>query len=61
LDEQQQLARDVAALQARLAALPNEIALEVDRIRKRYGTADPRLFPFAVVFLVPHSIAEEGL
>lgn len=57
LDERQQLDRDVASLQARLASIPEEIERETDRIRRRYAAADPRLFPFAVVFVVPRSIA----
>lgn len=57
LDERQQLERDVASLQARLASIPEEINRETDRIRRRYADADPRLFPFAVVFVLPHSIA----
>ena len=57
LDERQQLERDVVSLQARLDRIPAEIERETDRIRRRYSEADPRLFPFAVLFLVPRSIA----
>ena len=57
LDERQQLERDIVSLEARLASIPEEIERETDRIRRRYSDADPRLFPFAVVFVVPRSIA----
>ncbi len=56
-DERQQLERDVASLEARLEQIPIEIERETERIRNRYGDADPRLFPFAVVLVVPRSIA----
>ncbi len=59
-DERQQLERDVASLEARLASIPEEIERETDRIRRRYAEADPRMFPFAVVFVVPRSIAGGG-
>ena len=38
-----------------------EIDRETERIRSRYADADPRLFPFALVFVVPRSIAGGGL
>lgn len=60
VDERQQLERDVAALRARRAAVPGEIQRETARVRRRYASADPRLFPFAVVFLVPRSMALGG-
>lgn len=56
-DERRQLQRDEAALRARLAAIPGEIEREVDRVHRRYSEPDPRLFPFAVLFIVPRSIA----
>ncbi len=59
-DERQQLERNVASLEARLDSIPEEIERETDRIRRRYANADPRLFPFAVVFVVPRSIAGGG-
>ena len=59
-DERQQLERDIASLEARLDQIPIEIEGETERIRKRYSHADPRLFPFAVVFVVPRSIAGGG-
>lgn len=58
LDERQELERDVISLEARLAEIPAEIDRETERIRRRYSKADPQNFPFAVLFLVPRSIAE---
>lgn len=59
-EERQQLQRDEAALEARLAAIPGEIARETERILRRYADPDPRLFPFAVILYVPRSIAGGG-
>ena len=59
-DERQQLDRDLVSLEARLASIPDEIERETDRIRRRYSEADPRMFPFAVMFVVPRSIAGGG-
>jgi len=59
-DERQQLERDVESLEARLEQIPEEIDRETERIRSRYADADPRLFPFALVFVVPRSIAGGG-
>jgi len=60
IDERRQLERDVISLKARLTAIPDEIKRETDRIRRRYSEADPRLFPFAVLFVVPRSITGGG-
>ncbi len=57
VDERLRHDHDVEALQARLIAIPDEIERETERIRRRYAEADPRLFPFALVFVVPRSIA----
>ena len=59
-DERQQLERDVESLEARLEQIPEDIDGETERIRIRYADADPRLFPFAVVFVVPRSVAGGG-
>jgi hypothetical protein len=55
--EKEQLQRNVAALQARLSRLPEEIRQETDLIGKRYGDLQFRLFPVAVTFLVPERLA----
>ena len=51
--ERDQYRRNVAALQARLAQIPGEIEQETAAIRARFADPQPRLFPVAVVFLVP--------
>ncbi|HRW07273.1 MAG TPA: DISARM system SNF2-like helicase DrmD [Caldilineaceae bacterium] len=53
LEERQQYARNVSALEARLAQIPAEIAAEEEVIRRRYADPQPRLFPVAVTWIVP--------
>lgn len=60
-DERTQLRRDTAALQARLARIPDERIQEAQSIETRYAKLDDRTFPVAVVFLVPESLANGGL
>jgi superfamily II DNA or RNA helicase len=63
LDDRTRWERDVAALEARLEAIPSEIDREAERIRRRYlgrTDADSHLFPFAVTFLIPRSMARGG-
>jgi len=60
LEDKTHWERDVAALEARLKEIPAEIERESDRIRRRYlerGDDDNHLFPFAVIFVVPRSMA----
>jgi superfamily II DNA or RNA helicase len=52
-NERQQLRRDVAALQARLARIPEERAQEIAAIERRYSGFAHRTFPVAVIFIVP--------
>ncbi|HUW12766.1 MAG TPA: DISARM system SNF2-like helicase DrmD, partial [Anaerolineae bacterium] len=61
--ERQQRDRDRVNLRLRLERIPGEITQEVEAIRKRYANPSPRLFPVAVVFLVPEKLARasEGL
>jgi superfamily II DNA or RNA helicase len=54
-DERTQLRRDVAALEARLARIPDERQMETQSIESRYAKLDDRTFPVAVIFLVPES------
>ncbi|MBN8924967.1 MAG: helicase [Rhodanobacter sp. 68-29] len=54
-DERTQLRRDIAALEARLARIPDERLLETQAIEARYARFDDRTFPAAVIFLVPES------
>ena len=59
-DERTQLRRDTAALETRLARIPNERILETQSIETRYGNFVDRRFPVAVVFFIPESIAKGG-
>jgi hypothetical protein len=45
--------RRVSALEARLAQIPGETEQEAALIRARYTNPRLRLFPAAVIFLVP--------
>ncbi|MHA6878966.1 DISARM system SNF2-like helicase DrmD [Ralstonia pseudosolanacearum] len=54
-DERTQLRRDIAALEARLARIPDERRMETQAIESRYAKLDDRTFPVAVIFLVPES------
>lgn len=56
-DERQQYGRNVAALEARLAQIPDEIAQEQAAITRRYVEPQARLFPVAVSFIVPERLA----
>ena len=59
-DERTQLRRDTAALEARLARIPDERIQEIQSIETRYSKLDDRTFPVAVVFLVPKSAVRGG-
>lgn len=52
-DERTQLRRDMAALEARLARIPEERQMETQAIESRYTKLDDRTFPVAVIFVVP--------
>lgn len=54
-DERTQLRRDIAALEARLARIPEERRMETHAIEARYAKLDDRTFPVAVIFVVPES------
>jgi len=54
-DERTQLRRDIAALEARLARIPDERRMETQAIESRYAKLDDRTFPVAVIFVVPES------
>lgn len=54
-DERTQLRRDIAALEARLARIPDERQMETQAIEARYAKLDDRTFPVAVIFVVPES------
>ena len=52
--ERQQRERDLNGLRTRLKEVPDELARETEHLRSRYRDPQPRLFPIAVTFLVPH-------
>ena len=54
-DERTQVTRDLVALEARLARLPEEKEREIEAIHQRYKDFADRTFPVAVVFLIPES------
>lgn len=54
--EREQLERDRSALERRLDELPEEMAQEEQRIRARYASPSPRLFPVSVTYLVPQGL-----
>lgn len=58
-DERTQLKRDLAALEARLARIPNEREQELKAIEERHSNAVDHTFPVALVLLVPDSLATE--
>lgn len=55
--EREQYRRDIDALRARLAQIPAEREQEVAGIQMRYAEPQNRLFPVAVMFLVPERLA----
>ena len=57
-EERTQLRRDRAALEARLARIPEERARERMAIEERHSDLVDHTFPVAVVFLVPESLSE---
>jgi len=59
-DERTQLKRDIAALEARLARIPEERQQEAEAIETRYAKLKDRTFPVAVIFLVPASTVQGG-
>lgn len=58
-DERTQLRRDRAALEARLARIPQERNQELQAIEERHSNAIEHTFPVAVVLVVPNSLATE--
>lgn len=55
--EIEQIRRNETALRARLAEIPAEIEREVDAVHRRYAEFEARLFPAAIGFLIPRSMA----
>ncbi|MGI6656335.1 MAG: DISARM system SNF2-like helicase DrmD [Desulfobulbus sp.] len=57
-EELGQIKKDVHALEARLARIPEEREKEKALIEKHYADPVDRTFPVAVIFLIPDSIAK---
>ena len=57
LDERNQVERDLDALRRRLDEIPAEVEAETASVRRRYENPTPRLFPAAIEFCVPQSLA----
>lgn len=58
--EMNQVTKDIAALEARLARIPDERLAEEAAIMRQYADPFARTFPAAVIFLVPESMAVRG-
>lgn len=56
--EKEQLQLNLASLQRRLDEIPAEIERETESIKARYRNPTPRLFPVAVLCLMPKSMAQ---
>lgn len=56
-DERNQVERDIEALRHRLGLIPSEIENETEAIRRRYENPKARLFPAAIEFCIPESVA----
>lgn len=59
-EEEDQYRRNESAMRERLRQIPEEIKQETARIRTRFADPQPRLFPVAVMFLVPERLAKES-
>jgi len=56
-EEREQFRRDVDALRRRLDTIPEDIERETESVQRRYADPEPRLFPAAITFLIPDSLA----
>ncbi len=59
--EKRQVAHDIDALRRRLDEIPNEIALDSERLRQRYRDPHQAVFPAAVTLLVPERYRQRNL
>jgi len=59
-EEMEQMKKDINALEARLARIPEEREKEKAVIEKHYTNPTVRTFPVAAVFLVPGAVAKNG-
>lgn len=56
-EEREQAQRDLTALERRAQEINVEMQQEVERIQLRFAQPQPRLFPVAVMYLVPERLA----
>jgi dsDNA-binding SOS-regulon protein len=56
LVEKEQFERNMGSLKARLQQIPQEIEQETATIRSRFADPQARLFPLAVMYLVPEKL-----
>ncbi|MDK2411428.1 hypothetical protein QHH11_20170 [Aphanizomenon sp. PH219] len=56
--EKEQFERNVNSLKVRLAQIPAEVEREVAAVKARFTNPTPRLFPLAVIYLVPQKLAK---
>ena len=54
--EKEQFERNIGSLKARLQQIPHEIEQETAAIRARFANPQARLFPLAVMYLVPEKL-----
>jgi hypothetical protein len=54
--EKEQFERNMGSLKARLQQIPQEIEQETATIRSRFANPQARLFPLAVMYLVPEKM-----
>jgi superfamily II DNA or RNA helicase len=55
--EKEQFERNVNSLKLRVEQIPGEIEREVAAIQARFANPTPRLFPLAVIYLIPQKLA----
>ncbi|PWB56030.1 MAG: helicase [Anaerolineales bacterium] len=56
-EEKEQLNRNIDSLKRRLAAIPGEIKQEKKVVQDRYADPQTRMFPVALMFLVPQKLS----
>lgn len=55
--EKEQFERNINSLKLRVEQIPGEIEREVAAIQARFANPTPRLFPLAVIYLIPQKLA----
>lgn len=59
-DEQLQFERDKGSLKRRLSEIPKQMAAEENVLRTRFKSPFPRVFPAAVIYLIPDTAASKA-